>query len=74
MVDCALYLGGVIVEERDEACCAVQHCCAEMEALMAWCNAIVEGAEDMEEFDRMTSDAEHVRLRYEILEHICGGE
>ena len=74
MLDCAKHLGGVIVAEQEEQEHEVCFCCEEYWALVAQCNGIIEWITDMAEFDTVTTGEDHVRLRYEIMEHECGGD
>ena len=68
----AQYLGGVVTNEFEEECYPVQHCCAEMEALIEWCNGMVEmfTPEEWEAW-MFLADSTHVDIRREIREHRC---
>lgn len=39
--------------------------------MVAWCNLVIDGVEDMAEFDEVTTHPQHVALRKQIMEHVC---
>ena len=74
LVDYARYLGGVVTNVFEEECPPVQHCCAEMEDLIAYTDYMVEilTPEEWEAW-MWSADVTHVDIRREIREHECDG-